>query len=137
MRSSGIVGVSVIPHVKSWPINGLIKTEEFDLVTGGDGMDQSIIKTDFEWDLISTLLSVANKPPKKMKSVEVNLQNPFSIEMSFVCMRTQLRRLQLVDKMKNVVGSSPKAVWLKIVVSPPVVGVSVLERSNIRICTVT
>ena len=84
-----------------------------------------------------TLLSVANTPQIKMKSFEVNLQNPFSIEMSFVCMRTQLRRLQLVDKMKKVSASSPKAVWSKIVVSPPVVGVSVTERSNIRICTVT
>ena len=84
-----------------------------------------------------TLLSVANTPQKKMKSFEVNLQNPFSIEMSFVCIRTQLRRLQLVDMMKNNVGSSPKAVCLKIVVSPPVVGVSVLERSKIKICTVT
>ena len=84
-----------------------------------------------------TLLSVANTPQTKMKSSEVNLQNPFSIEMSFVCMRTQLRILQLVDNMKKVVASSPNAVWSKIVVSPPVVGVLVWERSNIRICTVT
>ena len=84
-----------------------------------------------------TLLSVANTPQAKMKSFEVNLQNPFSMEMSFVCIRTQLRILQLVDNMKKVVGSSPNAVWSKIVVSPPVVGVSVLKRSNIKICTVT
>ena len=85
----------------------------------------------------NTLLSVANKPQKKMKSVEVNLQNPFSIEMSFVCMRTQLRRLQLVDKTKNVSESIPKGVLVNIVFSPPVVAVSVLNRSRIRIWTAT
>ena len=52
MRSGGIVRISVIPPVKIRPKEGLIKTKEFDLVIGGDGMGQSIIKTDFEWDLI-------------------------------------------------------------------------------------
>ena len=46
--------------------------------------------------------------------------------MSFVCILTQLKRLQLVDKMKNEVGSIPNVVCSKIVVSPPVVGVSVV-----------
>ena len=80
-----------------------------------------------------TLRRMANVPQRKMKNWELNLQKPFSREISFVCMRTQLRRLQLVDKIKNVSGSSPKAVCSKIVVRPPVVAVSVLYRSKIRI----
>ena len=67
-----------------------------------------------------TLRRVAKVPQTKMKSCEVNLQKPFSRAMSFVCILTQLRRLQLVDKMKNAVGSRPNAVCSKIVVSPPV-----------------
>ena len=67
-----------------------------------------------------TLRRVAKVPQTKMKSFEVNLQKPFSRAMRFVCILMQLRRLQLVDKTKNSVGSRPNAVCLKIVVSPPV-----------------
>ena len=84
-----------------------------------------------------TLRRMANVPQRKMKNWELNLQNPFSKEISLVCMRTQLRRLQLVDKTKNVSESIPKGVLVNIVFSPPVVAVSVLNRSRIRIWTVT
>ena len=52
MRSGGIVGVSIIPPVKIRPKEGFIDTKEFDLVIGGDRLDLSKVKTNFEWDLI-------------------------------------------------------------------------------------
>ena len=40
--SGGIIGVGIIPPIKIGPKQGLIDTEEFDLVIGGDGMGQGI-----------------------------------------------------------------------------------------------
>ena len=72
-----------------------------------------------------TLRRLANVPQMKMKIFEVILQKPFSRAINFVCNRMQLRMLHEIDAAITVVGLNPKSFCSKIVVSPPVVGVSV------------
>ena len=77
------------------------------------------------------LLRVANVPHTNIDSFVVILQNPFSIAIRLVWVRTQLRRLQEMEITSKVVGSSPNNSRSNTVSNPPVVAVSVLASNRI------
>ena len=69
------------------------------------------------------LLSIANVPQTKMNIFDVMGQNSFSAAINLVCVFTQLKILQLIDKIKALSGCIPKVSCSNIVSKAPVVAV--------------
>ena len=82
----------------------------------------------------STLRRLAMRPQAKMKILDVVGQNSFSALTVFKCIMILVFRLQVMERIRMVVASKPKAEWLKMVSNPPVVAVFVDANRRISIC---
>ena len=78
-RSGGIIGFGIIPPIMVGPKQGLIDTDEFDLVIGGDGMGQGIVKSGLEWDLVPLPMVEQAKEPKTGHAESNEGQNPTQV----------------------------------------------------------
>ena len=78
------------------------------------------------------LRSNAKAPHTNINILDVIGQNPFSAAINLVCVFTQLKILQVIDKMKALSGCIPKVSCSNMVSNPPVVGVSVLASNRIK-----
>ena len=78
-RGGGIIGVRIIPPIKVGPKQGLIDTEEFDLVIGGDGMGQGIIKSHTEWDFVPLPMVEQAEDPQTGDEESNEGQNPTQV----------------------------------------------------------
>ena len=83
-----------------------------------------------------TLLKVANVPHAKINIFDETGQKPFSAAMLLVWALVKLKRLQAIDKLKNVVGCKLSDSSLKIVSRPPVVAVWVEDSKRIKACKI-